>query len=254
MPTTAPLSISPAKTSRRYAPLDAAQLHPHAGLRPGPSSPALPTARPRRASSLFSNTRSPAGATAGDGGMTDPRTILGQARQTSVPVTWRVFTKKRGKLCGFLRGSSQDPDPLLVITPDGAIEYANERKPLTVLNFYDLAEITLRVRGSSFSDSTLVSLDVWIDLHYRDGTKTKWRSTSFADNLQRIQCLSKRTAPTRHFENARRSNASVVEGSGQRDGQRLAPRCQELPTRRRQRHDAAGGEVQVASLSALAGE
>jgi hypothetical protein len=121
--------------------------------------------------------------------MTDPRTILGQARQGPVPVNWRVFTKKRGKLSGFLRGSSHDPDPLLVITPDGAIEYANERKPPTVVNFDELAEMTLRVRGSSFSDSTIVTLDVWIDLHYRDGRKTKWRSTSFADNLQTIQCF-----------------------------------------------------------------
>jgi hypothetical protein len=53
-------------------------------------------------------------------GMTDPRTILGQARQGPLPAGWRVSTKKRGKLSGFLRGSSQDPDPLLVITPDGA--------------------------------------------------------------------------------------------------------------------------------------
>jgi hypothetical protein len=30
--------------------------------------------------------------------MTDPRTILGQARQGPIPVNWRVFTKKRGKL------------------------------------------------------------------------------------------------------------------------------------------------------------
>jgi len=86
-------------------------------------------------------------------------------------------------------GSSHDPDPLLVITPDGAIEYASERQPLTVVNFYDLAEIALRVRGSSFSDSTIVTLDVWIDLHGRDGRKTKWRSTSFADDLQSIQCF-----------------------------------------------------------------
>jgi hypothetical protein len=121
--------------------------------------------------------------------MTDPGTILGQARQGSVPVNWRVFTKKRGKLSGFLRGSSHDPDPLLVIIPDGAIEHANERKPLTVVNFDELAGMTLRVRGSSFSDSTIVTLDVWIDLHYRDGRKTKWRSTSFADNLQTIQCF-----------------------------------------------------------------
>lgn len=119
--------------------------------------------------------------------MTDPRTILGQARQGPVPMNWRVFTKKRGKLSGFLRGSSHDPDPLLVITPDGAIEYTNERKPLTVVNFYDLAGITLQVHGSSFSDSTIVTLQVWIDLHYGDGRNTKWRSTSFADNLQTIQ-------------------------------------------------------------------
>jgi hypothetical protein len=121
--------------------------------------------------------------------MTDPRAILGRARQGPVPVDWRVFTKKRGNLSGFLRGSSHDPDPLLVITPDGAIEYANERKPLTVVSFHDLAGITLRVHGSSFSDSTIVTLQVWVDLHYRDGSKTKWRSASFADNLQVIQCF-----------------------------------------------------------------
>ena len=92
--------------------------------------------------------------------MTDPRTILGQARQGPVPMNWRVFTKKRGKLSGFLLGSSHDPDPLLVITPDGAIEYTNERKPLTVVNFDDLAGITLQVHGSSFSDSTIVTLQV----------------------------------------------------------------------------------------------
>jgi hypothetical protein len=120
---------------------------------------------------------------------TDPRMVLGQARQGPVPVSWRVFTKKRGRLSGFLRGTSHDPDPLLVITPDGAIEYANERKPLTVVDFHDLAEITLQVHGHSFSDSTLVTLDVWIDLHHHDGRKAKWRSASFADNLQTIQCF-----------------------------------------------------------------
>jgi hypothetical protein len=76
-----------------------------------------------------------------------------------------------------------------VITPDGAIEYANERKPLTVVSFHDLAGIALRVQGSSFSDSTIVTLQIWVDLHYRDGRKTKWRSASFADDLQVVQCF-----------------------------------------------------------------
>lgn len=119
--------------------------------------------------------------------MTDPRTILGRARHGPVPLDWKVFTRKRGKLSGFLRGTSNDPDPLLVITPDGVVEYVNERKPLTVVNFYDLDGITLQVDAHSFSDSSLVTLTVWLDLHYRDGAKVKWRSTSFADNLQAVQ-------------------------------------------------------------------
>jgi hypothetical protein len=121
--------------------------------------------------------------------MTDPRAILGQARQGPVPVNWRVFTKKRGRVSGFLRGTSHDPDPLLVITPDGAVEYVNERKPLTVINFHDLAGMTLRAQGHSFSDSSIVTLEVWIDLQYRDGRKAKWRSTSFTDDLQTVQCF-----------------------------------------------------------------
>lgn len=119
--------------------------------------------------------------------MTDPRMILAQAHDGPVPVSWRVFTKKRGRLSGFFRGSSGDPDPLLVIAPDGAVEYVNGKKPLTVVNFYDLAEITLQVHGSSFSDSISVRLDVWIDLRYHDGRKAKWRSASFADDLRTVQ-------------------------------------------------------------------
>ncbi|MFC5144695.1 hypothetical protein [Streptomyces aureoversilis] len=119
--------------------------------------------------------------------MTDPRTILGQARQGPVPDNWRVFTKKRGKVSGFLRGTSHDPNPLLVITLDGVIEYMNESKPLAIVNFHDLARITLHVDGRSFSDSSIVNLSVWIDLHHRDGRKAKWQSASFADDMQVIQ-------------------------------------------------------------------
>ncbi|GAA2764705.1 hypothetical protein GCM10010103_37460 [Streptomyces paradoxus] len=119
--------------------------------------------------------------------MTDPRTILTQARQGPVPADWRVFTKKRGKVSGFLRGTSEDPNPLLVITPEGAIEYKDERKPLTIINFYELADITLKAAASTSSSSSFATLSVWVDLRYSDGTKAKWRSTSFADNLQAIQ-------------------------------------------------------------------
>lgn len=49
--------------------------------------------------------------------------------------------------------------------------------------------MTLQVAGQSFSDSSSVSLSVWVDLVHRDGRKEKWRSTSFANDLQTIEGL-----------------------------------------------------------------
>jgi len=120
--------------------------------------------------------------------MTDPRSVLEQARRGPVPADWRVFTKKRGRLSGLLRGTSHDPDPLLVITPVGAIEYENERKPLTIINFHELAGISLRVHGHSFDDSSIVTISVWVDLTYFDGRKkAKWQSRTFRDDLETVQ-------------------------------------------------------------------
>ncbi|MFJ5774406.1 hypothetical protein [Streptomyces sp. NPDC093094] len=119
--------------------------------------------------------------------MTNPRSVLIQASQGPVPENWRVFTKKRGKLSGFLRGTSNDPDPLLVITLDEVVEYKDERKPLTVVDFHDLAGVTLKATASTTSDSMMASLAVWVDLVYRDGRKEKWRSRSFSDDLRTIQ-------------------------------------------------------------------
>ncbi|MGW7242095.1 hypothetical protein [Streptomyces sp. NPDC054804] len=119
--------------------------------------------------------------------MTDPSEIIEQARRGFAPVAWRVFTKKRGKVSGFLRGTSHDPDPLLVITLDGAVEYISERKPLEIVDFQRLAGIELRAQASSFSDSSSVSLSVWLDLVSLDGKKTKWRSSTFPNDLKTIQ-------------------------------------------------------------------
>jgi len=100
-----------------------------------------------------------------------------------------VFTKKRGRVSGFLRGTSDDPDPLLVITPDGVVEFVDNRKGIHIVDFDQLSEIALQVRGSSFSDSMIVRLDVWLDLRFRDGRKQKWRSSTFADDYRTIQSV-----------------------------------------------------------------
>ncbi len=121
--------------------------------------------------------------------MLDPQAILGQARQGTAPAGWRVFTKARGRVRGFLRGTSADPDPLLVITPDGVAEYIDGKKSVATVDFGSLAGISLRVNGKTFSDSIQVRLDVWLDLHYRDGRKSKWRSASFADLYKTVQAF-----------------------------------------------------------------
>jgi hypothetical protein len=121
--------------------------------------------------------------------MLDPQAVLDQASHGRAPATWRVFTKERGRVRGFLRGTSADPDPLLVITPDGVVEYIDSKKPAAVVDFGGLSRIRLRVSGSTFSDSIQVRLDVWLDLSYHDGRKSKWRSASFAGQYQTIQAF-----------------------------------------------------------------
>jgi hypothetical protein len=121
--------------------------------------------------------------------MLNPQAVLSQAKQGTAPASWRVFTKARGRVRGFLHGTSADPDPLLVITPDGVAEYVDSKKPVAVVDFASLARISLRVSGSTFSDSIQVRLDVWLDLHYRDGRTSKWRSASFADRYETIQAF-----------------------------------------------------------------
>ena len=119
--------------------------------------------------------------------MRDPQAILSQAHQGTTPSDWAVFTKSRGRVRGLLRGTTNDPDPLLVITLEGIVEYVDHRKGVHVVDFNQLSGITLQVRGHSFSDSTRVTLDVWLDLRFHDGRKEKWRSSAFASDYRTIQ-------------------------------------------------------------------
>jgi hypothetical protein len=117
----------------------------------------------------------------------DPQAILTAASRGAAAPGWAVFTKKRGRVSGFLRGTSDDPDPILVVTSEGVVEYADKRKGIQLVDFDHLAEATLRIRGHSFSDSMFVTLYVWLDLRFRDGRTSEWRSASFADDFRTIQ-------------------------------------------------------------------
>jgi hypothetical protein len=121
--------------------------------------------------------------------MRDPREILSQAGSGAAPPEWAVFTKQRGRVRGFFAGTSDDPDPILVVTPEGVAEYVDSRKPIDVVDFAELATVDLRVRGHSSSSSSIVTLQVWLDLGFLDGRRTKWRSASFGDDVHTVQAF-----------------------------------------------------------------
>ena len=102
--------------------------------------------------------------------MRDPRAILSEARQGAAPSDWAVFTTRRGRVIGFLSRTSNDPDPLLVITPEGVVEFVDHREDLHVMDFDQLSEITLQVKGRPIGQFTATA-DVWLDLLFRDGRK-----------------------------------------------------------------------------------
>jgi hypothetical protein len=132
--------------------------------------------------------------------VTDLQAALARAREGSVPASWKVFTKRRGAVVGFVTRTASDPVPMLVLTPEGVIEYLSERVPPRQLPFDELAEISLQVRGRASGAASLsarpveralapVRADVWIDLHFRDGEKSRWRTVSFGSNLEIIQAF-----------------------------------------------------------------
>ncbi len=107
--------------------------------------------------------------------MFDAGNVLGQARRGYKSHLWSVFVGKRFAPWAWVRGTLQDPDPLLVLTPEGVVEYSNSKHNLAVVDFFAVRDIALKVSGSSSSDSTLVSITLWIDIHYVDGSKDRWR-------------------------------------------------------------------------------
>jgi len=119
--------------------------------------------------------------------MAYPDAVIAQARQGTAPASWRVFTKKRGAVGAFFRGTAQDPDPLLVVTTEAVVEYVSSKKPLAVVLFADLAGVALRAHATTQSDSMHAWLHVWLDLRYADGRKAKWQPATFKDDLAVIQ-------------------------------------------------------------------
>jgi hypothetical protein len=119
--------------------------------------------------------------------MREPNEIISLARQGSARPDWQVFTRKRGTIGAFFRGTSHDPDPMLVVTTDGVVEYVDQKKPLIAVDFGELESIELQANATTQSDTAHAYLHAWLDLHYQDGRQAKWQPSSFKDDLRILQ-------------------------------------------------------------------
>lgn len=87
------------------------------------------------------------------------------------------------------RASQHTPDsdpPLLVITPDGFIEYVRPDYPIVASAFAALASLALRVTASTTSDSSFATTHIWLDLHYRDVRVERWSPRAYFGQTEAI--------------------------------------------------------------------
>lgn len=80
-----------------------------------------------------------------------------------------------------------NPDPLLVVLPQGFVEYISHRKPIQSFAFAELSNIVLRVGTRTYqtangpigpgwsAPTTRTTVHFWLDLYYRNGRKGKWK-------------------------------------------------------------------------------
>lgn len=115
--------------------------------------------------------------------MRNAQLILAQARQGEVPSTWKIFRTARweGLLGSFLSRRRRDPDPLIVFLPGAVIQYLDEHKPLTVIEFSSLSKIVLRVDATPVA---WMASPVWLELSDLSGRKERWPSAGWLGATQ----------------------------------------------------------------------
>ncbi len=80
-------------------------------------------------------------------------------------------------LWGYSTGKKdeRDPDPLLVVTPEGFVEYFLSRHPLKAVSFTELDTIMVQMSANIRRNMSITRLRVWLELHYPDGRVVKWK-------------------------------------------------------------------------------
>ncbi|GCE17677.1 hypothetical protein [Dictyobacter kobayashii] len=98
--------------------------------------------------------------------------ILLQVYQNAIPNSWEVFRGKKHDI-NDLPNVSDNDIPILVITPEGWVEYINAYLSINSFSFADYKEIYLRVVEKDFGDDNTWTL-IDLRLILPDKTQRFW--------------------------------------------------------------------------------
>jgi hypothetical protein len=77
---------------------------------------------------------------------------------------------------GVLQGrrDADDPDPVIVVMPNGFVEFFLLRRPPRIVAFAELADVQLEGYGRIAEEVTLDEIELSLYLIYKDGRKERW--------------------------------------------------------------------------------
>ncbi|HEY7356430.1 MAG TPA: hypothetical protein VH590_08180 [Ktedonobacterales bacterium] len=77
------------------------------------------------------------------------------------------------------RRHAGDPDPIIVLLPQGFVEFVSQHKPIIGILYAELAAVDVRQRHQRRSQNLQLQAStrgkIWLNLHYYDGRQQRWR-------------------------------------------------------------------------------
>ncbi len=76
-----------------------------------------------------------------------------------------------------------DPDPVIVLLPNGLVEFVSQRQPIIGIDYAELAAVDFGRRSSRRARRNLPNAQrqqprqntIWLDLRYHDGSQDRWQ-------------------------------------------------------------------------------
>src|SRR5262249_20786968 len=89
-----------------------------------------------------------------------------------------------GVWIGLARRHAGDPDPVIVLLPEGFVEYVSNHQPIIGAAYADLASVDFGTRAgrharrdtSNGQEPMPRQKHLWLDLHFYDNSQERWQT------------------------------------------------------------------------------